>query len=420
MDNTKQSGRARFAALTIALAALVTVGGAIGPAVATADTGSTSSVKVLNAPSINPPATGGSFTVDLAANGAVAVSGAGAGLSFDKTRLALTALARGSSLVSEGAICFCLTIVGFPSAGGTAAFIASANATGSIPVIGFAYTDGLTSRPANADVVVYSATFKVVAPGNSDITPTIGTTGGILDGRVGTYGSPLTIDTVGSGHVANPAPLTGSITTLAPWLATNTVAVKWGGTPGANAIATYDVRYRKAAYNALMPSTYTTWQNATALTTANFTTAPGTTYCFSARARDTSALVSAWTAETCTAAPLDDRSFARSGSWSLKTSASFYRSTYLLSTASGAKLTRTSVKAKRIALVATTCSTCGKAQVYLGTKLLKTVSLYSATTVNKKLITVYTFSSVTSGTLYVKVYGSGKKVMIDGVVISAR
>ena len=73
--------------------------------------------------------------------------------------------------------------------------------------------------------------------------------------------------------------------------------------------------------------------------------------------------------------------------------------------------------AKRIALVATTCSTCGKVRVYWGSTLLRTISLYSATTVNRKLITVTTFASTRTGTLSIKVYSSGKKVIIDGVAI---
>jgi hypothetical protein len=75
------------------------------------------------------------------------------------------------------------------------------------------------------------------------------------------------------------------------------------------------------------------------------------------------------------------------------------------------------VVAKRIALLATACSTCGTVRVYWGSTLLKTVSLYSATTVNKKLISVKTFTSARSGTLSIKITSSGKRVIIDGVAI---
>jgi hypothetical protein len=117
------------------------------------------------------------------------------------------------------------------------------------------------------------------------------------------------------------------------------------------------------------------------------------------------------------AVPLDDRSLARYGTWAAGTGTSFYRSTYLRSYTAGARLVRTSVVAKRIAIVATTCSTCGSVRVYWGSTLLRTISLRSATTVNKKLITVTTFTSTRSGTLTIRVYSSGKKVIVDGVAI---
>jgi len=404
--------RSRLAALSAG--AMFLIASVFVPAVVSADTGNTNTIKVLNAPTINPPATGGNFDVQIVANGSQLISGAGAGLGFDKAKLQVTALAKDATEIANG-----VTYLGFPSSGGLAAFIATANTNGQVPNISWAYLDGSSTETANADHGIYTVSFHVIALGDSTLTPNASPT--LLDGRVATYGNPLLPVTTTNGNVVNsapPAPPTGAITVLPAWVATNTVAVKWGGTPGTKPIATYDVRYRKAAYSATLPATYTLWKSATALTTANFTTVPGTTYCFSELARDNTAAVSAWTAETCTAAPLDDRSFARAGAWSLKTGSAYYRSTYLLTTTKGAKLTRTGVVSKHIVLVATTCPTCGTVQVFMGTKLLKTVSLKSTTTVNKKLITITTTAA--SGTLSIKVYTSGKKVMIDGVVISAK
>jgi hypothetical protein len=425
LNLTKHTGQRRLAGLTMAMAAVLVLSEALIPAAATADTGSTNTVKVLNSvthgaiTTITPVGTGGSFTVNVVANGATAISGAGAALTFDKTKLQLTGITS--------------TAPGGATAIGASQSLPTANASGYISNISWTYFDGHTSQPANTDLGIFDATFSVIATGDNILTLDtsangVSILGGVCPGNAlpcgpgGNYGQALTV-APHDGSVVNSAsvtPPTGSITALAPWLATNTVAVAWSGTPGTNPIASYDVRYRKAAYNAVMPATYTLWQNATALTTANFTTAPGTTYCFSELARDNAANVSTWTAETCTAAPLDDRSLTKSGTWSAKTGSAYYRSTYLLSTKSGSKLTRTGVKVKRLALVATTCPTCGSVKVYLGTKLLKTVSLKSTATVNKKLISVYTFSAVTSGTLSIAVSTSGKKVMIDGVVISAK
>jgi len=102
---------------------------------------------------------------------------------------------------------------------------------------------------------------------------------------------------------------------------------------------------------------------------------------------------------------------------SLGSGSSYSRSTYLQATKLGAKLTASKVTAQRIAVVATTCSTCGSIKVYWGSTLLKTISLKSTKTVNKKVITVVVWSAPRSGTLSIKVASSGKKVIIDGVAI---
>ena len=115
--------------------------------------------------------------------------------------------------------------------------------------------------------------------------------------------------------------------------------------------------------------------------------------------------------------PLDDRSLSRVGAWTAGTSSSFYRSTFVRSSSSTAKLVRTGVVARRIAIVATTCPTCGTVKVYWGSTLLRTIKLTSATTVNRKLIAVTTVTSDRKGTLTIKVSSTGRKVIIDGVAI---
>lgn len=206
------------------------------------------------------------------------------------------------------------------------------------------------------------------------------------------------------------------ITALPTWLAATSVPLRWGAVAGASAVASYDVRYRRAAWNGAFGS-YVTWRAATSATSATFPVSSGYTYCFSVRARDALGGLSTWTAATCTAIPLDDRSLSRSSSWTAGSSSSFYRSTYLRSSTSGARLVRTGVVARSVAIVATTCPTCGSVRVYWGSTLLRTISLTSATTVNRKLIKVTTFTSARSGTLTIKVNSSGHKVIIDGVAI---
>ena len=210
---------------------------------------------------------------------------------------------------------------------------------------------------------------------------------------------------------------TPHITALPTWIVSTSISVHWSATPGTNPIDGYNVRYRRAAWNGTGFGSYVMWKYRTMSTSASLSAAAGSTYCFSTQAVDYLGLVSAWTADTCTAVPLDDRSLTRGSGWSAKTGSAYYKSTYLQATTLGAKLTASKVTAQRIAVVATTCSTCGSIKVYWGSTLLKSISLKSSTTANKKLITVIAWGAPKTGTLSIKVASSGKKVMIDGVVI---
>ena len=166
------------------------------PAIASADTGGTNTIKVIPATTtINPVGTGSSFTLQIAVNGAVTVSGAGAGLAFDKTRLTLTALAKDATEVANG-----VSYLGFPTVAGTATYIANANTNGQIPNISWSYLDGSSFEAAGASHGVFSATFTVIATGNSALT--VNQSPAILDGTPANYGNPVTVTTV-NGSVVN-------------------------------------------------------------------------------------------------------------------------------------------------------------------------------------------------------------------------
>jgi alpha-tubulin suppressor-like RCC1 family protein len=211
-----------------------------------------------------------------------------------------------------------------------------------------------------------------------------------------------------------PRPVAG-MKALSTWLVSRSVPLSWRGTALAG-LTSFDVRYRRAAWNGGFGSPVT-WRAGTAASSGTFTATAGSTYCYAARAHDADGLASSWSSETCTAVPLDDRSLTRAGRWTAGTGSAYYGSTYLRSTTAGATLTRTKVVATRLALVATTCPTCGSVKVYWNGTLIKTVSLTSATTINKKVIAIKTWTSAHTGTLKIKVSSSGRRVIIDGLAI---
>lgn len=191
----------------------------------------------------------------------------------------------------------------------------------------------------------------------------------------------------------------------------------WASTDSGSGVATWDARWRRAPFSAGFGAYgYPTGWQRSAVPAGTLSGAPGSTYCVSARARDKVDNLGAWSGERCWALPLDDRSLARSAGWSIGTGAGFYRGTHTTTTRQGATLTRTGVQARRYALVATRCRTCGTVAIYSGNTLLKTVSLYRATTQRGYVVTWASYYR--TGTIRVKVVSSGKVVQIDGLGVS--
>lgn len=219
-----------------------------------------------------------------------------------------------------------------------------------------------------------------------------------------------------SNAVVPGLPPVARMTAVPAWSLGGGVQLGWGTTSSYGPIAGYDVQVRTRPWNGAFGAA-TTLVAGTAAKTAWLALTPGKTACARVRATDSSGRTSSWTAETCTSAPLDERSLVIGTGWTKGTGSAYYRSTYLTSKTRGVTLTRTGIVAKSVSVVVQTCSTCGSIGVYWNNVLVKTVSLRSATTVNKKSITVLSFSSVRTGTLKLRVSSSGAKVLVDGVGI---
>ena len=158
-------GQFRIAVAALSVVGLVAIGGSAlaAPSVAAGNSVSVSPSTTTIAPA---GGTGGTFSVNVTANGSVDISGAGAALDFDKTRLQVTVIAKDATEVANG-----VGYAGFPGTSTMASFIAAANASGRIPTIAWTYTDGSSAEAAGSDHGIFSATFQVIAPGDSTITP---------------------------------------------------------------------------------------------------------------------------------------------------------------------------------------------------------------------------------------------------------
>jgi WD40-like Beta Propeller Repeat len=221
-------------------------------------------------------------------------------------------------------------------------------------------------------------------------------------------------------YVEDSPPSGGHITTNLPAFGLTTpFTVEWGGASDSGSVTGYTAYVRTAPYDGGFdqPVQFAT-SSGSGTGSSSYAGEPGHTYCFSVTATDDSGNTSSRSAETCTALPADDPDLAGTG-WIRSTNQpGYYRGTSSTSSTKGATLTLPGVQAKQIALVATTCSNCGKVQVLLGSTSLKTVNLASRNGQTKQVIPVASFSTVQTGTVTLRLTTAGKRVIIDGLGVS--
>ena len=215
------------------------------------------------------------------------------------------------------------------------------------------------------------------------------------------------------------APTTTLVTPATPFQVSRTVTANYTATDALSGVASYDVRYRTAVWNAGFGaySYPISWQHTTA-TSKSLTASLGHAYCLSVRARDHVGNLSAWSAERCTTLPLDDRSLAATTSgWTRLASGSAFQGTLTRAFASGTALRLNSAHTDLLGLVVTTCSTCGNVAIYLNGVYWRTVSTHSSTTHAQVILMLPRFSlRIASVTL--KKASSGGQAIIDGLAIS--
>ena len=177
-----------------------------------------------------------------------------------------------------------------------------------------------------------------------------------------------------------------------------------------------DLYLRSAAWNQSALSAPAVIVNDAPGSTASYVAVPGRTYCFQARVLDTVGNGSTST-QRCTTVPLDDKALAGKG-WTRQTHAGQFKSTWTTTTKKNRVLTRTGIKAKRLALVVQRVPSGGTVRVTWNGTTIKNLSL-KGKAANRVVLPIVTWKQVRSGTLRIKVTSAdGRPVRIDGLVVA--
>lgn len=195
---------------------------------------------------------------------------------------------------------------------------------------------------------------------------------------------------------------------------TGTTKVTWTASDDWS-VVTSRLATRRVPWNASAWSSWATLQTSTARSKTVALT-PGRTACFRVRPTDSEANVGVETAARCTTTPVDDRTATASTGWTKLTAATAYRKTLRSTTKQGATLSLPGARFRHLALLVARVPGGGKVRVYLGKKLLSTVSVGGPWKA-RHVIGIKTFAAVKVGTVRLVVASSGKPVRIDGIFV---
>ena len=224
----------------------------------------------------------------------------------------------------------------------------------------------------------------------------------------------------GPGLVPLTAPhVTPTVATTqpsSPVALSTSVAAGWSGSDPAG-ISHFDVRSRAEGWNAT-PGAWSVWLPATTATSAVYAGTYGHTYCFDARAQDNVANTSGWSSARCATVPLRSDQLSYSSGWAKVTHSDAFAGFGFHTTTHNATMTRTSIVAKQLSLVASRCPACGTLEVRWKGAVVKTVSLVNPTSVRKQVIQIAAFPTTQTGTVTVTVTSpNGRNVLIEGLAV---
>lgn len=180
-----------------------------------------------------------------------------------------------------------------------------------------------------------------------------------------------------------------------------------------------DYAYRIRRSGLTRPVVDWTWTTATNRTLAAGVSS-GQTYVLDVRVRDRALNVSS-IASTRVTVPIEDRHFAFSAGWHRTTTSAAYGGSWMTAGARGAS-TSVAATARKYTVWLTFTPTGGKAAIYIGSTLVKTVDTYSSITRPRVPVTVYSSPTIAQRTFVLRVLGQrstsshGTNVTVDALV----